>query len=295
MKKLFILIVSAAMLCSCANENRQPSSSEGSVTVTETAVSEQTAVSEESEISPKEEKFEYPRVEYTLEDRTVFFGTFPPIEAVFEKNAEKLADIPMCGDNVLNEYISPRSDDAERAEVLRRVKALSDEICEGCETDSERLYAICDWVSRNIYYDFDARNHEVTAEVICLKNVLETSRTTCAGYATFTAALCGAQGIICVDLRGGSSSEGWKRSELLETPMNHEWNGAIIGGEWVFCDTTWASQNTYENGAYFQNEPLTSFYYGADFGQMSIEHRIDIAEFRDFYGISENNPPQNQG
>lgn len=294
MKKILILILSAALLCSCGNERRQANSSAESLSVTEAAESEQTAVSEESKISQKE-KFTYPPVEYTLENQTVFYGEFPPIQAIFEKNAEKLADVPLCGQDVLDEYISPRSDAADRADVLRRVKELSDEICAGCETDSERLYAICDWVSRNIYYDFDARNSEVTADVICLKNVLETSRTTCAGYATFTAALCGAQGIVCVDLRGGSSSEGWKRSELADAPMNHEWNGAVIDGKWVFCDTTWASQNSYENGAYFQNEPLTPFYYGADFGQMSIEHRIDIAEFRDFYGIFENNSPQNQG
>lgn len=294
MKKIITLILSAALLCSCGNERCQANSPAETLVTTEAAVSEQTAVTEEGKISQKEE-FTYPPVEYTLEKQTVFFGTFPPIEAIFEKNAEKLADVPLCGQAVLDEYISPRSDAAERADVLRRVKELSDEICKGCETDAERLYAICDWVSRNIYYDFDARNSEVTADVICLKNVLETKRTTCAGYATFTAALCGAQGIVCVDLRGGSSSEGWKRSELPDAPMNHEWNGAIIDGKWVFCDTTWASQNSYENGAYFQNEPLTPFYYGADFSQMCIEHRIDIAEFRDFYGIFGNNSPQNQG
>lgn len=294
MKKILILILSAALFCSCGNEKRQATSPAESLSVTEAAVSEQTDIPEEGKISEKE-KFTYPPVEYDLEEQTVFYGTFPPIEAIFEKNAEKLADVPMCGQAVLDEYISPNSDAAERSDVLRRVKELSDEICADCKTDSERLYAICDWVSRNIYYDFDARNSEVTAEVICLKNVLETKRTTCAGYATFTAALCGAQGIVCVDLRGGSSSEGWKRSELMDAPINHEWNGAIIDGKWVFCDTTWASQNSYENGAYFQNEPLTPFYYGLDFGQMSIEHRIDIAEFRDFYGIFGNNSPQNQG
>lgn len=291
MKKIIVLLLSAALLCSCGNEKRQANSPAESFVTTEAAESEQTAVTDESKISPKEEN-RYPPVDYTLEDQTVFFGTFTPIEEIFERNAEKLADLPLCGQAVLDEYISPRSDAAERAEVLRQVKALSDEICAGCETDAERLYAICDWVSRNIYYDYDARNNQVTAEVVCLKNVLETKRTTCAGYSTFTAALCGAQGIVCVDLRGGSSSEGWKRSQLPDAPINHEWNGAVIDEKWVFCDTTWASQNTYENGAFFQNEPLTPFYYGADFGQMSIEHRIDIAEFRDFYGIFESNSPQ---
>ena len=294
MKKIIVLLLSAAILCSCGNEKRQANSPAESYVTTEAAESEQTAVTDESKISQKEEN-RYPPVDYTLEDQTVFFGTFPPIEEIFERNAEKLADLPLCGQAVLDEYISPRSDAAERAEVLRQVKALSDEICAGCETDAERLYAICDWVSRSIYYDYDARNNQVTAEVVCLKNVLETKRTTCAGYSTFTAALCGAQGIVCVDLRGGSSSEGWKRSQLPDAPINHEWNGAVIDEKWVFCDTTWASQNTYENGAFFQNEPLTPFYYGADFGQMSIEHRIDIAEFRDFYGIFESNSPQNQG
>lgn len=294
MKKIIVLILSAALLCSCGNERRQANSPAESFVTAKAAESEQTAVFEESKISEKDEN-RYPPVEYTLEEQTVFYGTFTPIKEIFEKNAEKLANVPLCGQAVLDEYISPRSDDAERAEVLRQVKALSDEICADCKTDSERLYAVCDWVSRNIYYDFDARNSEVTAEVICLKSILETKRTTCAGYATFTAALCGAQGIVCVDLRGGSSSEGWYRSELMDAPMNHEWNGAIIDGEWVFCDTTWASQNAYENGAFFQKEPLSSFYYGADFAQMSIEHRIDIAEFRDFYGIFGNTSPQNQG
>lgn len=264
MKKAIILIICAVMMfCSCA-KTQEKSTSSG-----------------------------YPSVYYSLEPQTTFFGTFRSIKSIFEKNARMLGMIKYVDEDILREYIVPNGTEDECSAVLADIKALSDDICKDCTTDSERLYAIAEWVSENIYYDRDAADTSVTNETVSLKNVFENRRTTCAGYSNAVSALCGAQGIICVNLRGGSSSTGYTRARLEEAPKNHEWNGVVIDGEWVFCDSTWASQNRFENGAFFKNDILTDYYFSFPFGEMSIEHRIDIADLRDFYGISNRNSQKN--
>lgn len=201
---------------------------------------------------------------------------------VFENNRRKLDEIMEYGDEFCSGYVSTKRDIKLHKEILSELRALSDEICVGAETDIEKVKKIEYWVADNLYYNHDAAETSVTAEVISLENVLETKTATCAGYSNLFSALCNMQDIYCVNLRGGTYVKGYSPDNLLSVPMNHEWNAVRIDGEWLFIDTTWLSNNRYRGGEYIRSETMDTEYTDMDFEFMSYEHRIDLADYRDF-------------
>ncbi len=201
---------------------------------------------------------------------------------VFDLNTHMLDNIMEYGDKYCVEYVSTSKDPERHRQTLNKLRELSDEICKGAETDFEKVQKIEYWVADNLYYNFDAAETSVTAEVISLENVLENKTTTCAGYSNMFSALCNMQGIYCVNLRGGTFIKKDTPDDLLAIPMNHEWNAVRIDGEWLFIDTTWLSNNEYRGGEYIRSETMDTQYTDMDFEYMSYEHRIDLADYRDF-------------
>lgn len=161
------------------------------------------------------------------------------------------------------------------------IKKLSDEICAGADSETEKAYLIAKWEAENIYYDHDAAKNNVDENVISLVNVLSLKRTTCAGYSNLFTALCEAQGIMSVNLRGGVLNSDEYTIETI--PTNHEWNAAYCDGVWRFYDVTWASYNTYIDGEYSHNEDIDENCIGMDFYKMSELRRVDKADYRNFY------------
>ncbi len=201
---------------------------------------------------------------------------------VFELNTHMLDNITEYGDKYCVGYVSTSKDPEKHRQILNEIRELSDEICEGADTDLVKVQKIEYWVADNIYYNYDAAETSVTAEVISLENVLKNKATTCAGYSNMFSALCNMQGIYCVNLRGGTYSKEDTPDNLLAMPMNHEWNAVRIDGEWLFIDTTWLSNNEYRGGEYTRSETMDTQYTDMDFEYMSYEHRIDLADYRDF-------------
>jgi len=82
-------------------------------------------------------------------------------------------------------------------------------------------------------------------------------------------------------MKGGTSSEGYTRAELETAPANHEWNAVMLDGLWYYADCTWISDLSFKDGEYSggKTEPFYSLF---GFGEMSVEHRIDRCEYRDF-------------
>lgn len=215
-------------------------------------------------------------ITYTIED---IRENYSP---VFENNTRILGNIMEYGDEYCVGYVSVKKDAEVHRRVLAELKVLSDEICEGVDTDLEKVQKIEYWVADNLYYNNDAAETSVTAEVISLENVLETKTATCAGYSNLFSALCNMQDIYCVNLRGGTYIKQETPGSLLSVQMNHEWNAVRIDGEWLFIDTTWLSNNEYRNGEYIRSETMNTEYADMDFEHMSYEHRIDLADYRDF-------------
>ena len=93
------------------------------------------------------------------------------------------------------QHITSSGDPETARQVLSRVRELSDEICVGITGDYDKLRAISQWVSRNMYYDKDASEKGVTEDMLTLEHVLEYHRSVCFGWSNLFSALCQAQGI----------------------------------------------------------------------------------------------------
>ena len=97
------------------------------------------------------------------------------------------------------------------------------------------------------------------------------------GIQIFFSALCQAQGIYCINLRGGASDD----EDISTLPTNHEWNGVFCDGKWLFYDTTWASSNAYQNGRVYYGY-VNKDYLEMNFKEMCKHRRIDKLDFRYF-------------
>ena len=162
---------------------------------------------------------------------------------------------------------------------MMQIKAISDSVCDGCTDDYSKAYALAMWTGQNIAYDHDAAHNSADLSIISLEAILNNGmKTTCGGFANFYSALCHSQGIYCLYLKGGSSSEGYSRAQLAEAPANHTWNAVALDGQWYYVDCTWISDLGVENGIVSGGDNIKPFYALFGFGEMSIEHRIDRSE-----------------
>lgn len=202
---------------------------------------------------------------------------------VIDRNSIMLENPIEYGDKYCSGYVSTANDKEHHIEILNELEQLSDEICVGKENDYDKIKAIAYYVAENIYYNKVAAEESVTADTICLETVLDTKTTTCAGYSNLFSALCNMQDIYCVNLRGGTFSKDFYSSEnLMNAPINHEWNAVLIEGEWLFIDTTWLSNNKYTEDGYHRSDSFNDMYLEMSLEEMSYEHRIDIIDYRNF-------------
>ncbi len=231
--------------------------------------------------------------EYALPDEVIYekkeeyatpYGSFEPIKKVFDTNEYMVVNTTaLCPEDCLM-YVTIDGTEENCDITMRKVKNLSREICRGIDNEYEKVNAIAMWVGTNVAYDFDAAEKSGSdPAVIALEAIFENNfRTTCAGFSNLFSALCHEQGIYCINLKGGSAAEGWTRSQLEEIPANHEWNGVIINGQWYFSDPTWISDLSYIDGEISGGKSFKPFYSITEFGEMSVEHRIDRSEHRCF-------------
>lgn len=117
--------------------------------------------------------------------------------------------------------------------VTNDVRKTANEVCREWSTDGEKVFAIHEWITENIYYDHaclsDGTLHFWTAQ-----EAVETRKAVCNGYAVLFQAMCWAEDIPCVYVTGDT------------TAGYHAWNAVKIGDEWKWIDATWDSSNRYD-------------------------------------------------
>jgi Uncharacterized protein involved in cytokinesis, contains TGc (transglutaminase/protease-like) domain len=153
---------------------------------------------------------------------------------------------------------------------IANITALSNRICAGLTDDYGKLRAIHDWVAKNIYYDYDA----VAAGTIDANglNTLKNKRGVCGGYADLYEMLCEAQGLSVYEAIGIAADSA---DDFPANPQyGHEWNVARVGGRWINIDTTWDTDNKYQNATYTPDEQQ-DLYFDATDEYFAQEHRID--------------------
>lgn len=216
---------------------------------------------------------------------TEYSGAVDSDVNIYNNNVGYMNNIQNFGSDFTIGYISSDKDVEKCRMILCEIKSISDEICKNAKTDSEKVARIGVWVSENIYYNSDEAETGITPDTISLETALAFNTGTCAGYSNIFSALCQAQGIYCVNIRGGADDIGVEPLENF--PTNHEWNGVFCDGKWVFYDTTWASLNEYRDKEYYEYEEILHQFLNMDFDTMSSQRRIDKIDFRDFFGSVE--------
>ncbi|MDR0221984.1 MAG: hypothetical protein LBI38_00380 [Oscillospiraceae bacterium] len=209
-----------------------------------------------------------------------FFGD----NGLADKNGEIVENHTDVGEFLSALYLVNVDGTAETAdETLFRIKSLTDGIIAGLENDYDKARAISGWVADNIYYDSDARENDVSLDVIALNRVLDVSRTTCAGYANLTAAMLEAAGIKAVTVIGNAVNIS-EYETLLTANRHHEWTAFWHGAEnrWVMLDSGWDSGNVYKNGKYnAKSNPRK--YFDISPLAFSQNHRAEKAEYRSYF------------
>lgn len=211
----------------------------------------------------------------------------PDVSGVAAGNAAAAENPIVQPQNQVAEYIVTGGDPERAREILANVKKLSNEICKGLHSDYDKLRAISQWVSGNIYYDYAAFRAGVPADTLTLDYMLKNHSSVCGGYSNMTAALCAAQGIRCCNVHG-AALVGLKCYEEREGEGDyHEWNFAEIGGRVVWLDACWDSHcELHENGVY-EESPISYKYFDAGGEYFAQNHRAKYAEYRDYFALSE--------
>jgi|GEM_PF-1228647 len=155
---------------------------------------------------------------------------------------------------------------------------LAEEVTAGLSDDYAKALALHDWVADNIWYDYDALDagRLPAADV---HTTLKSRRAVCEGYANLYTALLRAVDIPARTVLGYALSlgttGGWTTAAMREDNTNHAWNEVFINGRWILVDTTWDSDNAYENGRQsISNGAYMHRYFDATMEAFSAEHRV---------------------
>lgn len=184
-------------------------------------------------------------------------------------------------------YVTDELTEEGVKQTLDEVAYLADYIAGDIKDDYKKLEAIAKWVSDNIYYDRDARENSVTQSEICIKNVLKSRKTVCVGYSALFSALCEAQGLYVVNVKGTVTSDTVNYSDLADGPVNHEWCAALIDDKWIWVDCVWDSNLKFENNEFKSMGANTQMYFDISPLALSFDHCAYLAEKRYYFRAGE--------
>lgn len=190
-------------------------------------------------------------------------------------------------------YYTEPSDEiqSDNSDIIK----LSQEITSGLESDYDKAKAIHDWVCNNVWYDFDAYTSNSNYGDTSALGTLNSKKSVCQGYSSLTAALLRASDIpaklVVGNALGIDSAKEWTDETLSKNYSNHTWVEAYVDSRWIFIDSTWDSDNTYQNGNFSTNTGLNSYrYFDPTISGFSLDHMlIDYKEEIPNWWIDENN------
>jgi len=189
------------------------------------------------------------------------------------------------GDSLISvremEMYSKKPTDEESLAYLRKpsrevqsddpdIIALADTITSGISSEYEKARAIHDWVAENICYDSGLLTGASISELIFENGeekwystcVLRNRRAVCGGYANLNAALLRAVGIPAKNISGQAGG------------MAHEWNEAFVDGRWINIDTTWDTNNFYEDGQPLPQQACGNKYFDISDAEIAETHTV---------------------
>ena len=212
-----------------------------------------------------------------------------PDNGLAEGNAEKLNHIQTAAPAASAYYLSQTADPEEIEWTLAELERIVQEVCGDEQDDYKKAWLLYHWEIENIYYDHDAAETEVTLDTIAVHNVLERSRSTCAGFSNTYCALLETAGIRSVNLKGAAVAGEVSYEELLTAGENHEFTAFWYEKEnrWAYVDPTWGSNGDYRSGEYTYDYVPSCEYFDVSDEAFALYHRIDKVEERNYTGALE--------
>lgn len=223
------------------------------------------------------------RVKYNAAENSLSFVV--PMGSV-QQNNEVTENPPILAPALVKRYVTTK-ENGDVSAILGKIREISDEICEGLDSDYDKLRAISRWVSDNIYYDYPAHDAGIPEECLSLEYMLDKRSSVCGGYANMTSALCAAQGIKCYNIKGHALQGDRSYDESHGSAAYHEWNYAVIDGHVIWVDSGWNSYNYFRNDGTYDYGGIGFKHFDIGIEAFSQNHMCDSAEYRDFYKLLE--------
>lgn len=206
---------------------------------------------------------------------------FPDVSAVLNANRAALDSVTTLPAGQTLQYITKDGTAENAASVWSDIEEISNEICEGINSDYDKLRAISRWVSDNIYYDNPIMSAGAPKYCLSLEYMLDNKSSICGGYSNMTSALCAVQGIRCYNI-SGTAVLNHQCFQQGSPGQFHEWDVAEVDGRYIIIDSGWNSTNYFNaDGTYSTGTPLYKYF---DIGEevFALNHKAQKAEYRDY-------------
>ena len=198
------------------------------------------------------------------------------ISPVYDINV-RIFETKRTDEQALDYYMTARDDIQSNNNTIID---LAKTITINCTGDYEKAKAIHDWVADNIWYNWDAyAGTEGYGDTSAL-GTLNSKKSVCQGYANLTAALLRAAKIPAKVVTGfalgvSTSGEGWTDEYINSKDGNHAWNEAYVDNRWIIIDTTWDSDNMYQDGKFSTATGLRGYkYFDISIEAFSYDHKL---------------------
>ena len=129
-----------------------------------------------------------------------------------------------------------------------QTEKLAHEICEGCDTDAEKVQAIYRWIIQNCEYDYD---YYAFVQYFNVRKTLRTHKGVCYDFSNLFAALCRSQNIPCYVVDG---------TPYDRSTEDHTWNRVYYDSCWWDLDVTNDISSTTNGKSLYGFRELTSAY-----------------------------------
>lgn len=131
------------------------------------------------------------------------------------------------------------------------VRALSLTLAAQAGTREALPRLVHDWICDNIYYDEDAFEAGIYAE-LSASETLRARKGVCESFANLAQSLLLEAGVPCIKVWGAAIPEGgrWPEAGIDPERVNHTWNEYYLDGRWHPMDCTMDMGNRFRAGAF---------------------------------------------
>lgn len=179
-----------------------------------------------------------------------------------QKSLQKIWDV-INGYADLDYYRRNGWSDLMQAGDRQKLAEISNSVTNGCKTDLDKIQAVYDYVTENVYYDWDYADDpdSYPDRTHTALEVYQTKRAVCEGYASLSKVLLQLSGVPCISVRG----------------LGHIYSAGYDSDnkKWVIFDTTWGSGNYLDNGQFY-DQPTDYNYFdiGLEFLAKLKQHEV---------------------